>query len=159
MEQLAEHPQNSEKNEEATSDFVELPPLYHFECEQTGSSHRIILFQKNDKEGLKQKPLGKVIFTMNKGNIMHVDNLWVSENIRGSGMGHILLEQAIAMASELGAEKVLLEAEEDSKRHNKLGTPPFPSTPPRSTIYINISVYVLVVMIIFYSLCAFLNFF
>jgi GNAT superfamily N-acetyltransferase len=107
--------------ESISTQMVEKPlgahPLYHVECEQTGWSHRIVLFESGEKP---KRPLGKIIFTMSKDGVMHIDNLWVSEAIRGGGMGHVLLEQAIATAAELGATRVLLEAEEDTRRHDKL---------------------------------------
>jgi predicted GNAT family N-acyltransferase len=46
--------------------------------------------------------------------------VWVAESIRTLGFGRILLQQALAAAVDMGSKRVLLEAEEDTRRHNHL---------------------------------------
>jgi len=83
-----------------------------------GGERRIVLFEA---QAAVRRPVGKIIFTLQSGtNVAHVDNVWVADGIRGLGFGRLLLHQCVATVAELGASKITLEAEEDTRRHDRL---------------------------------------
>jgi GNAT superfamily N-acetyltransferase len=94
-------------------------PLFQIEEKGgLGGERRIVLFEA---QAAVRRPVGKIIFTLQCGTtVAHVDNIWVADGLRGLGFGRLLLHQCVATLAELGASKITLEAEEDTRRHNHL---------------------------------------
>jgi ribosomal protein S18 acetylase RimI-like enzyme len=59
-----------------------------------------------DKEGNITGGLRAVCFW----NTLHIESLWVSENVRGNGIGTVLVKKAEHFAIEHGYEQALLES-------------------------------------------------
>jgi predicted GNAT family acetyltransferase len=88
-------------------------PLFFTEESRVGRENRILLYQVGAPI---KRVLGKIIYTVQTDGAVHIDNVWVSETIRTLGLGRVLLQQAVAAAVEMGSKRVLLEAEEDTRR-------------------------------------------
>lgn len=92
-------------------------PVYlmkHY-CEEGRGEYRCCVF-RSDRAGA----VGKIVFNVSGPLAGHVTVVSIHESCRGAGLGRLLFQECFNVLRLYGVEHVHLEAEEDTKRHNKL---------------------------------------
>lgn len=114
------------------------PGFFHAEHSQSGREHKLVLFMtggsgsggggsptgSSSSSSRKQpkRPAGKILFTQRSAEAGTIDHVWVRDRHRGLGLGRVLLRCAMEVcgAGGLGMRRLTLDAEEDTRRHNRV---------------------------------------
>lgn len=89
--------------------------LYAFNCLKTGKTPQEIILEDNPNRSSivlfsddGKERLGGLVYQIQEDGVFFVDFLWVSDALRGQGMGKKLLEEGIAEAGKRNCRTVKL---------------------------------------------------
>src|SRR3546814_3816247 len=88
--------------------------MKHFADDGRGD-YRCCVF-RSDRAGA----VGKIVFNTAGTLAGHITVVSIHETCRGTGLGRLLFQECFNVLRLYGVEQVYLEAEEDTRRHNKL---------------------------------------